>query len=124
MADIREQNAAERNRLPRAGEDWTRAPSADENADSISERVALRNALIPVITTAGLQIGGLIGGALIVEDIFSLPGMGSLIVNAVYDRDFPLVQSALFIVVILLSLVNLVVDLTYAFIDPRIRFGS
>jgi peptide/nickel transport system permease protein len=91
--------------------------------ETVITRHALRNALIPTVTTVGLQVSTLIGGALIVEEIFSLPGIGRLIVHGVYDRDFPLVQSAIFVVVIVLTAVNVIIDFTYAYLDPRIRFG-
>lgn len=82
---------------------------------------ALRNALIPVVTTGGLQIAGLLGGLVITEQIFSLPGFGSLLVNAVYSRDYPTVQATALIAALLVVVVNLAVDLVYGMIDPRIR---
>lgn len=85
-------------------------------------RHALRNAMIPVTTLTGLQLAGLLSGAVILENIFGLPGMGQGIVLAATARDYPVVQSmAMFLVVSMLTL-NLLVDLTYAFIDPRIRY--
>jgi peptide/nickel transport system permease protein len=84
---------------------------------------ALKNAMIPVVTIVGLQVGTLLGGAIITETIFVLPGVGKLAVDAIFARDFPMIQG----VVLFLSLVflasNLVVDVLYAFLDPRIHYG-
>lgn len=85
-------------------------------------RHALRNALIPVVTIVGLDLGYLLGGAVVIENVFALPGMGRLIVSAINQRDYPLVQSGVLIMALLFVIVNLVVDMSYAFIDPRIRF--
>jgi peptide/nickel transport system permease protein len=84
---------------------------------------ALRNALLPVITIVGLQIGYLLGGAVIIENVFTLPGVGRLVVQAIEQRDYPLVQSVVFTVAALVIVVNLVVDLCYAWVDPRIRYS-
>ncbi len=84
---------------------------------------ALRNALLPVITTVGLQIGYLLGGAVIIENVFTLPGVGRLVVQAIDQRDYPLVQSVVFVVAALVIVVNLLVDLCYAWVDPRIRYS-
>jgi peptide/nickel transport system permease protein len=83
---------------------------------------ALRNTLIPLTTMAGLQMGHLLGGAVVTETIFAWPGVGRLMVNAIYARDFPVVQAGLLVVVFLFALVNLAVDLSYSVIDPRIRY--
>ncbi|MCL4424088.1 MAG: ABC transporter permease [Firmicutes bacterium] len=83
---------------------------------------ALRNALLPVVTVIGLQIGGLLGGAVVTESIFALPGMGRLSVKAVESRDFPLVQGLVLLIAIIFVLTNLLVDIFYALIDPRIRY--
>jgi peptide/nickel transport system permease protein len=85
-------------------------------------RHALRNALIPVVTIFGLQLGGLLGGAVITEQIFSIPGFGRLIVDAVFTRDFPVVQGIVLVSAIAIFLVSFLVDLIYAAIDPRIRY--
>jgi len=82
---------------------------------------ALRNALIPVVTVLGLQLGTLIGGAVITEYVFALPGVGRLVVDAVFARDYPLVQGVVLLIAIGFILSNLVVDLLYGWIDPRIR---
>lgn len=83
---------------------------------------AVRNTLIPVVTMIGLQLGHLLGGAVVTETIFAWPGVGRLVVDAIYNRDFPVVQAAMLVVVALFVLVNLLVDLTYGFLDPRIRY--
>lgn len=82
---------------------------------------ALPNALIPVITTAGLQIAGLLGGLVITEQIFSLPGFGQLLVQSVFSRDYTTVQGAALVAALLVVVVNLLVDLLYGVVDPRIR---
>jgi peptide/nickel transport system permease protein len=86
-------------------------------------RHALRGALIPVVTVLGLQTGSLLGGAVIVESIFALPGAGRLIVDAIFARDFPVVQGTVLILAVSFILVNLGVDLLYARLDPRIRYA-
>lgn len=85
-------------------------------------RHILRNSLVPVVTIIGLQLGYLLGGAIIVENVFSLPGLGRMIVDAITQRDYPLVQSSVLFVAVVFVLVNLVVDITYAYINPRIRY--
>jgi peptide/nickel transport system permease protein len=84
-------------------------------------RHALRNALLPVITLAGLQFGYMLGGAIVIEQVFSLPGLGRLFLSAIYQRDFPLVQGGVVFVALVFSGVNFVVDLAYSIVDPRIR---
>jgi peptide/nickel transport system permease protein len=84
-------------------------------------RHALGNALIPIITIVGLQFGGLLGGAVLTESIFSIPGVGRLMVDAIKMRDFPVVQGGVLIIAIAFSIVNLLVDLLYAYADPRIK---
>ncbi len=87
-------------------------------------RHALRNALIPIITYFSLSISHLIVGSIMVEVVFSWPGLGSLLVESVFKRDFPVVQALVFISGVLFVIVNLVVDILYAVIDPRIRYGD
>lgn len=87
-------------------------------------RHALKNALIPVVTTGGLQVAGLLGGLVITETIFSLPGFGNLLVQSVFSRDYTTVQGAALVVAILVVSVNLAVDLIYSLIDPRIQLGK
>lgn len=85
-------------------------------------RHALQNTLIPVITVVGLSVGGLLGGAVITESIFHLPGVGSLAIDAISNRDYPMIQGAVILVAASFVFVNLIVDIIYAFVDPRIRY--
>jgi peptide/nickel transport system permease protein len=82
---------------------------------------ALRNALIPVVTLIGIQFGQLLGGVVVTETIFSWPGIGKLTVDAIFARDFPVVQGAILVTATLFVLINLVTDLLYAVLDPRLR---
>ena len=82
---------------------------------------ALRNAMLPIVTVLGLSLPGLIGGSVIVETIFAIPGMGQLMVQAVYERDYPVIMANLVIVATLTLVANLIADLSYSLIDPRIR---
>ncbi len=84
-------------------------------------RHALRNTLIPVVTALGLQTGTLLGGTVATETIFAWPGVGRLIVDSIYRRDYPVVQAAILVVVVIFVLVNLLVDLSYRLLDPRVR---
>ena len=86
-------------------------------------RHSLKNALIPIITIFGLQFGNLLAGAVIVETVFSRPGLGRLIVGGILAKDFPLVQGSVLFVATCYVLINVLVDIAYAFADPRIRFG-
>ena len=86
-------------------------------------RHALRNALLPVSTMVGLQIGTLLSGAVITETVFAWPGIGQLSTQAVFARDFPLVQAIVLVTALFLVLINLLVDIAYLYIDPRIRYG-
>ena len=87
-------------------------------------RHGLRNALIPVVTIIGLQFGALLGGAVITETVFSRQGIGRLAVNAILRKDFPLVQGTVMLTAVTYVAVNLLVDLSYALLDPRIRYGN
>ena len=92
----------------------------------LSERAVLvvhvlRNALIPVLTIAGLQFGFLLGGAIVVEQVFGLPGMGQLVLQGIFSRDLPVVQGAVVVLAVLVSALNIVVDLLYRVVDPRVR---
>ncbi|CAN5804196.1 ABC transporter permease [soil metagenome] len=82
---------------------------------------ALRNALIPVVTVVGLQAGVLVGGAVVTETVFGLPGLGRMIVDAIFQRDFPVVQGGILVVVMLVLIVNLLTDLAYGALDKRIK---
>jgi peptide/nickel transport system permease protein len=84
---------------------------------------ALPNALVPILTVAGIIAGGLLGGALVIEQVFSFPGVGRLIVDAVLSRDFPVIQGSLLFVAVIYLVINIVVDMLYAVVDPRVRLG-
>ena len=88
---------------------------------TIVRRHALKNALIPVITLVGFQIPIMVGGTVIIETIFNLPGMGQMLWNAALNRDYPIVSGVMFIIGFVVLMNNLVIDLTYAYLDPRIR---
>ena len=90
---------------------------------TVNMRHAFRNTLIPVVTMVGLTFGRLLGGSVITESVFAWPGVGRLAVQAVSARDFPLVQASVVIFALWIVLANLIVDLLYAFLDPRIRYG-
>jgi peptide/nickel transport system permease protein len=97
-------------------------------AKGLAERVvigkhALRNAMLPIVTILGLSLPGLIGGSVIVESIFAIPGMGQLMVQAVFERDYPVIMGNLVIVAMLTLVANLLADLSYGLVDPRIRVG-
>ena len=104
------------------GEDYVRTARAKGMP---SRRVigvhALRNAMIPVVTTIGLQIGVLMAGAILTETIFSWPGIGKWMIDSISRRDYPVVQSGLLLIAGMVMIVNLLVDLTYGLINPRIR---
>jgi len=85
---------------------------------------ALKNALIPVVTVLGLQFGILLGGAVLTETVFAWPGVGRLLVDAILRRDYPVVQGTVMLLALLFVLINLVVDIIYAFLDPRIHYQS
>src|SRR5690606_9960315 len=85
---------------------------------------ALRNALIPALTIVGASVGALLGGAVVTETVFTIPGMGRLVVQSIARRDFPLIQGAIMIIAGIYVLVNLLVDVLYVYVDPRIRYGS
>jgi peptide/nickel transport system permease protein len=87
-------------------------------------RHALRNALIPAVTIIGYSLGGLLGGAVVTETVFTIPGMGRLVVQSISRRDYPLIQGAVMIIAAIYVLVNLIVDILYVYIDPRIRYGE
>ncbi|MDO9111075.1 MAG: ABC transporter permease, partial [Desulfatirhabdiaceae bacterium] len=83
---------------------------------------ALKNALIPLVTVAGMQFGFLIGGTVIIETVFAWPGVGRLVVQAIFTRDYPLVQAAVLVLSVLFVLINLLTDLIYLYLDPQISF--
>lgn len=99
------------------------ARSKGLNEQLVIRRHAVKNALIPVVTVVGLQVGYLLGGDVLVEIVFSYPGIGLAMVNGILARDFPLVQGAILLVATTYVVVNLAVDLLYAYLDPRIHYG-
>jgi peptide/nickel transport system permease protein len=108
--------------LEALSEDYIRTARAKGLSEGAVIRAhALKNALIPVVTVLGLQLGTLIGGAVITEYVFALPGVGRLVVDAVFARDYPLVQGVVLLIAVGFILSNLMVDLLYGWIDPRIR---
>ncbi|MFP4484403.1 MAG: ABC transporter permease [Spirochaetaceae bacterium] len=90
---------------------------------TIIYRHALRNALLPVITLAGIQFGYLLGGSIIIEQVFSIPGLGRLFLSAIYQRDFPLVQGGVIFIAVAFSVTNFIADILYAVVNPRIRLS-
>ena len=97
-----------------------RAKGASEGVTIV--RHVLRNALIPIVTLVGMQIGSLLGGAVVIEQIFSLPGLGLMTLTGINNRDYPVVQGCVLFIAFIYVLVNLIVDLLYAYIDPRISY--
>ena len=84
---------------------------------------ALKNGLIPVVTLIGLQAPLLIGGAVVMEQIFVIPGMGLLLLEGVYERDYPVISGVFLVVGVAVLLINLLVDLSYGWLDPKVRYG-
>lgn len=106
-------------------DDYVRtARSKGASARSVIWHHALPNAVIPVVTLSGVEFGYLLGGAVIVEEIFALPGIGRLVLDAINQRDYALVQGTVLFIAFNFLIVNLIVDLTYAALDPRIRLGN
>jgi peptide/nickel transport system permease protein len=89
----------------------------------VLRRHVLKNGLIVVVTLLGIQVGQLLGGAVVVEEIFSVPGVGRMLLTAIVQRDYALVQGAVLVIAILFVAVNIVVDLLYGYLDPRIRLA-
>ena len=87
-------------------------------------RHALRNALIPALTVIGISVGALLGGAVVTETVFTIPGMGRLVVQSIARRDYPIIQGAIITIAMSYVLVNLIVDVLYVYVDPRVRLGS
>jgi peptide/nickel transport system permease protein len=104
-------------------QDYVRTARAKGLRDqTVLYRHALKNAFIPVLTVIGVQVGYLLGGAVIIESIFSLPGMGRLLLDSISNRDYSIVQGGVLFIALIFSLVNLSVDLLYGWLDPRIRY--
>lgn len=117
-------------RLTRASmiEELSREYVVTARAKGLPERIvrykhALKNALLPVVTVAGIQLGYMLGGAVIIEQVFSLPGLGRLFLTGVYQRDFPLIQGGIVFIALVFSLINFLVDIAYSALNPRIRMG-
>lgn len=96
-------------------------------AKGLGERVvlyrhALRNAMIPILTVIGLQLGYVLGGVVVVEQVFTLPGLGSLVIQAIFERDYPVVQGGVLFIAVVGMLLNLTVDLAYGLLDPRVQY--
>ena len=105
------------------GQDYIRTALAKGMSDTAALwKHALRNALIPIVTIIGLNMGRLLGGAVIIEMVFARPGLGKLLVDSIFARDYPMVEGIITVIATVFILVNLIVDLTYALIDPRIRY--
>ncbi len=105
-------------------QDYVRTAQAKGLANRVVViRHALKNALLPIVTVVGLQLGGLLGGALLTETIFSWPGMGLWTYRAIQSRDYPIVQGAVLVSATIYVFVNLLVDISYAYLDPRIRYS-
>jgi peptide/nickel transport system permease protein len=85
---------------------------------------ALRNALIPAMTVLGISLAGLLGGSVVIETVFSLPGMGRLVVQSIGRRDFPVIQGVVLITAVIQLFVMLIIDVLYVYVDPRVRYGS
>jgi peptide/nickel transport system permease protein len=116
-------------RLVRASmlEELRQAYVTSARAKGLSEivvysRHALRNALVPVVTVIGLQFGQFVGGSMVIETVFAWPGIGWLMIQAIYARDMPLIRAVVLIMAVLFVLINLVVDIVYAYLDPRISY--
>jgi peptide/nickel transport system permease protein len=104
------------------GQDYVRTARAKGLRDrAVLMRHALRNALIPIVTVIGIEIGILLGGSAVIETVFVLPGVGQLVVRSLYNRDLPVIQGLILYVAVVYVLVNLVVDLAYTYLDPRLR---
>jgi peptide/nickel transport system permease protein len=105
------------------GEDYVRtARSKGLPERSVVLKHALRNALVPIVTVLGLTVALLIGGAVVTETVFGLPGVGNLVVSAVLRRDYPVIQGALLVIAAIYVLINFSIDLLYAVVDPRVKF--
>jgi peptide/nickel transport system permease protein len=107
------------------GQDYVRTARAmGIGQASIVRRDVVKNAMIPVITVMGNAIGYLLGGSIVTETVFRLPGVGNLIITGVFRRDYPVIQGIVLTIVVVRILVNLIVDLLYSYLDPRIRYGG
>jgi peptide/nickel transport system permease protein len=117
-------------RLTRASmvEELSREYIVTARAKGLTERMvkyrhALKNAMLPLVTMAGIQLGYMLGGAVIIEQVFSLPGLGRLFLTGVYQRDFSLIQGGIVFIALVFSLINFAVDILYSALNPKIRMG-
>jgi peptide/nickel transport system permease protein len=107
------------------GSDYVRTALAKGLAGrAVVLKHALKNAMIPVVTVVGLQVGILLGGTVVVEEVFTLPGVGRLVLWSIYQRDYPVTQSTILFIAALFMALNLAVDLLYGYLEPRIRYGG
>ena len=106
------------------GEDYIRtARSKGLTEGTVVLKHALRNALVPILTVLGLTLALMIGGAVVTETVFNLPGLGNLVVRAVLRRDYPVIQGALLVIAGIYVIINFTIDVLYVFVDPRVRHG-
>ena len=106
------------------GSDYIRTARAKGLRErAVISRHALRNAMVPVVTIAGISLAGLLGGLLITETVFAIRGIGRILFGAIFDKDYPIVQGVILLVALIFVLANLIVDIVYTFLDPRIRYG-
>jgi ABC-type dipeptide/oligopeptide/nickel transport system permease component len=111
--------------LETLGQDYIRTARAKGVVErAVVLRHGLKNALIPIVTVVGVQAGYLLGGAVLTETVFAWPGVGTLMIQGILARDFPLVQGCVLVVALSFVVINLAVDLLYAWLDPRIRVGD
>jgi peptide/nickel transport system permease protein len=111
--------------LDALGEDYVLTARAKGLAETrVIGKHTLRNSAVPIVTLAGLEIGQLLGGAVITETVFAWPGLGRLTVQALLNRDFPVVLAAVFVISLTYTLINLAVDLLYGWLDPRVRLRA
>jgi len=107
------------------GQDYIRTATAKGlSANAVLWRHTVKNAMIPVITFIGIDFGAMMSGAILTETVFNWPGVGNEIYNAVVRRDWPVVMGGVVIIVVVVMIINLLVDISYAFFDPRIRYGG
>lgn len=108
--------------LETSGQDWVRtATSMGLSRPVVFRRHVLRNSMNPVVTSFGLEVGTLIGSTVLIERVFNWPGLGTLLVDGVLQRDYPVVQGVVIVISVLFILINIVVDISYGFLDPRVR---
>ncbi|MEG1097339.1 MAG: ABC transporter permease [Raoultibacter sp.] len=111
--------------LDTLSEDYVRTARAKGLSNgAVNIKHALRNAMLPVSTVIGLQFGSLLGGALLTETVFSWPGIGKFTVDCVLKSDFPVVQGVVLLIAVIFVIMNLIVDIVYAYLDPRIKYGA